>query len=83
MDALTVTDVHKAYGDREAVKGISFSVKEGEIFGLIGPNGAGKTTTLRMISTLLSITSGEIKVYGRDVRHESEEVRKLISPSVR
>ena len=79
MDALTVTDVRKAYGNREAVKGISFSVKEGEIFGLIGPNGAGKTTTLRMISTLLNITSGDIKVYGRDVRHESEEVRKLIS----
>ncbi len=79
MDALTVTDVHKTYGEREAVKGISFSVKEGEIFGLIGPNGAGKTTTLRMISTLLSITSGEIRVYGKDVRTESEEVRKLIS----
>lgn len=79
MDALTVNDVHKSYGDREAVKGISFSVKEGEIFGLIGPNGAGKTTTLRMISTLLSITSGEIRIYGKDVRTESEEVRRLIS----
>ena len=79
MDALTVTDVRKSYGSREAVKGISFNVKEGEIFGLIGPNGAGKTTTLRMISTLLSITSGEIKVYGKDVRTEPEEVRKLIS----
>lgn len=79
MDALTVTDVHKSYGDREAVKGISFRVGEGEIFGLIGPNGAGKTTTLRMISTLLSITSGKIEVYGKDVATESEEVRKLIS----
>ena len=79
MDALTVKDVHKSYGGREAVKGISFNVKEGEIFGLIGPNGAGKTTTLRMISTLLSITSGEIKVYGKDVATEPEEVRRLIS----
>ena len=79
MDALTVIDVRKSYGGREAVKGISFNVREGEIFGLIGPNGAGKTTTLRMISTLLSITSGEIKVYGKDVRTEPEEVRKLIS----
>lgn len=79
MDALVVKDVHKSYGDREAVKGVSFTVKEGEIFGLIGPNGAGKTTTLRMISTLLSITSGEIKVYGKDVKTESNEVRKLIS----
>ena len=48
-DALILKDVRKIYGDREAVKGINFSVKEGEIFGLIGPNGAGKTTTIRMI----------------------------------
>ena len=79
MDALTVNDVHKVFGDNEAVKGISFNVKEGEIFGLIGPNGAGKTTTLRMISTLLSISSGSISVYGKDVEKESEEVRKMIS----
>jgi ABC-2 type transport system ATP-binding protein len=79
MDALEVKDLRKSYGEREAVKGISFSVKEGEIFGLIGPNGAGKTTTLRMISTLLNITSGTIKVYGKDVATESNEVRRLIS----
>ena len=79
MDALVVNDVHKVYGDIEAVKGISFNVKEGEIFGLIGPNGAGKTTTLRMISTLLSISSGSISVYGKDVEKDSEEVRKMIS----
>ncbi len=79
MDALILNDVHKKYGDREAVKGISFTVKEGEIFGLIGPNGAGKTTTLRMISTLLKVSSGTISVYGRDVMTESNEVRKMIS----
>ncbi len=79
MDALVVKDVRKTFGEVEAVKGISFTVKEGEIFGLIGPNGAGKTTTLRMISTLLTITSGEIQVYGNDVTTQSEEVRKTIS----
>lgn len=79
MDALVVKDVRKTFGEVEAVKGISFTVKEGEIFGLIGPNGAGKTTTLRMISTLLTITSGEIQVYGNDVTTQSEEVRKMIS----
>ena len=78
-DALVVDGVRKVYGDREAVKGISFSVKEGEIFGLIGPNGAGKTTTLRMISTILRITSGPITVCGRDVASEPDEVRKMIS----
>ena len=79
MDALAVNDVHKVFKETEAVKGVSFSVKEGEIFGLIGPNGAGKTTTLRMISTLLDISSGSITVYGKDVKTESEEVRKMIS----
>lgn len=79
MDALVVKDLSKKYGDREAVKGISFTVKEGEVFGLIGHNGAGKTTTLRMISTLLSMSSGSIKVYGKDVKDEPNEVRKIIS----
>jgi len=78
-DALVVSDVHKVYGDREAVKGISFKVKEGSIFGLIGPNGAGKTSTLRMICTLLRITSGRITVCGKDVATEPEEVRRIIS----
>ena len=79
MDALTVSDVHKVFKETEAVKGVSFTVREGEIFGLIGPNGAGKTTTLRMISTLLDISSGSITVYGKDVKTEAEEVRKMIS----
>lgn len=78
-DALVLNDVHKSYGNREAVHGISLAVKEGEIFGLIGHNGAGKTTTLRMISTLLRITSGSINVCGYDVATEAEKVRQVIS----
>lgn len=78
-DALAIKDVRKTYGDHEAVKGISFSVEEGEIFGLIGPNGSGKTTTLRMISTLLRLTSGTISVHGNDVTEKPDEVRKIIS----
>ena len=78
-DALVLNDVRKSYGEREAVKGISFSIKEGEIFGLIGPNGAGKTTTLRMICTLLEPTSGTITICGHDNRSEAAEVRKILS----
>ncbi|MBR1973098.1 MAG: ATP-binding cassette domain-containing protein [Candidatus Methanomethylophilaceae archaeon] len=57
-DALVVKDVHKRYGDHEAVKGISFTVHEGEIFGLIGPNGAGKTPPSR--TSTPSLRSGSI-----------------------
>ena len=78
-DALVLKDVRKSYGNTEAVHGISLTVKEGEIFGLIGHNGAGKTTTLRMMSTLLRITSGSISVYGHDVETDSKGVREIIS----
>lgn len=78
-DALVLQDVRKSYGNREAVHGVSLNVKEGEIFGLIGHNGAGKTTILRMISTILKITSGTISVYGHDVATEPDKVREVIS----
>jgi daunorubicin resistance ABC transporter ATP-binding subunit len=61
-----------------AVDGISFTVKEGEIFGLLGPNGAGKTTTISMLTTILSKTSGSVKICGFDVVREKEKVRELI-----
>jgi len=79
LETLVIKNVEKTYGDIKAVKGINFSVKEGEVFGLIGPNGSGKTTTLRMISTLLKLTAGSITVCGHDVMGESDEVRKVIS----
>ncbi|MDR2865948.1 MAG: ABC transporter ATP-binding protein [Methanomassiliicoccaceae archaeon] len=78
-DALVVKGLSKSFGDRLAVDGVSFSVKEGEIFGLIGPNGAGKTTTLRMISTLLTMTSGDIWVYGKSMRTDADYIRRCIS----
>jgi ABC-2 type transport system ATP-binding protein len=64
MYAVEVKDLVKNYGTFQAVKGISFNVKEGEVFGLIGPNGAGKTTTLRILSTLLEITGGASRCRG-------------------
>jgi len=79
MTAIEVENLVKNYGSIEALRGISFAVGEGEIFGLIGPNGAGKTTALRVVSTLLEITSGTVKVFGFDVKEDPEEVRKKIS----
>ncbi len=79
MDALVVRDFHKSYGKYVGVGGISFNVKHGEIFGLIGPNGAGKTTTLRVLSTLLTVTSGDLVIYGKSVVKEPNEVRRIIS----
>ena len=79
MTAIEINGLVKNYGKIEALRGISFTVNEGEIFGLIGPNGAGKTTALRIVSTLLEITSGTVKVFGFDVKKEPEKVREKIS----
>ena len=79
MVAVDVKNLVKHFGSTEAVKGISFTVSKGEIFGLIGPNGAGKTTALRIVSTLLQITSGSVNILGFDVKKKPEEIRKFIS----
>jgi len=79
MKAVEVRELVKDYGNFRALNGISFEVNEGEIFGLIGPNGAGKTTALRVIATLLQITSGSVTVFDSALPKEVEEVRKIIS----
>ncbi len=75
---ITVKDLVKNYGSFEAVKGISFEVNEGEIFGLLGPNGAGKSTTLEIIETLRPKTSGKIMVDGLDLDKSPQEIKKII-----
>lgn len=75
---IVVKDLVKKYGDFTAVKGISFEVKEGEIFGLLGPNGAGKTTTLEIIETLREKTSGEIWVNGFNLDKQPQEIKNVI-----
>jgi len=75
---IKVKNLVKKYGDFEAVKGISFEVKEGEIFGLLGPNGAGKTTTLEIIETLREKTSGEVWVDGIDLDKDPQAIKNII-----
>ncbi len=75
---ITVKDLTKNYGNFQAVKGISFEVKEGEVFGLLGPNGAGKSTTLEIIETLRPKTSGTVVVGGFDLDKHSSEIKKII-----
>jgi ABC-2 type transport system ATP-binding protein len=75
---ISVKDLKKNYGSFEAVKGISFDVYEGEIFGLLGPNGAGKSTTLEIIETLREKTSGQVIVDGLDLDKAPDSIKKII-----
>lgn len=75
---IKVSGLTKRYGDKTTVKGISFDVKEGEVFGILGPNGAGKTTTLEMIEALRPIDGGEVILDGLDVKKESAKVKEII-----
>ncbi|WP_337870290.1 ATP-binding cassette domain-containing protein [Meiothermus sp.] len=73
---IEVVNLQKSYQKTQAVRGISFRVQPGEVYGLLGPNGAGKTTTLRMLATLLKPTGGSAKVAGFDVLRQTLEARR-------
>ncbi len=75
---LTVQDLHKSYGDFEAVKGLSFQIERGEIFGLLGPNGAGKTTTISMITGLIAPTNGRITLSNLDMKTQANQAKRKI-----
>ncbi|MBC7868665.1 ABC transporter ATP-binding protein [Candidatus Saccharibacteria bacterium] len=75
---ITVQNLTKRYGDKTTVKGISFEVREGEVFGILGPNGAGKTTTLEMIEALRPIDDGEVTLDGLDVQKDAAKVKNII-----
>lgn len=76
--AIKVDHIVKKFGDFEAVKDVSFEVANGEIFGLLGPNGAGKSTLIRMMTTLIPITSGKAYIAGHDVQREPDEARRCM-----
>ena len=78
MTAITVTDLRKRYGEVQALDGVTFDVREGEVFGLLGPNGAGKSTTVRVLTTLTTPDSGQALVAGHDVVRHPNRARHAI-----
>lgn len=75
---ISIKDLKKKYGKFEAVKGISFDVYRGEIFGLLGENGAGKTTTLEIIEGLRRPSHGEISILGHDIHKDLDSIKEKI-----
>jgi len=78
MDAIVAENLERRFGDLAAVKDVSFTVGEGEVFGFLGPNGAGKTTTINMLCTLLRPSAGSARVNGFDIARQRSEVRRSI-----
>ena len=78
MDAIVACELRKRYGQVQALDGVSFRVRSGEVFGLLGPNGAGKSTTVKVLATLTKPSSGRAEVAGHDVVREPDEVRRSI-----
>ena len=76
--AIEVRDLHKAYGPVEAVRGISFEVERGEVFGLLGPNGAGKTTTVEILEGYRRRSAGDVKVLGHDPAVRDRELQQRV-----
>jgi len=78
VTAVTVSDLRKFYGEHEALRGISFAIEEGEVFGLLGPNGAGKTTTVEILEGYRRRDAGEVRVLGADPERDGAALRERI-----
>ncbi len=77
-EVIHVSNLTRKFGDFTAVDGISFDIPAGQVFGFLGPNGSGKTTTIKLLLGLIAPTSGEAQVLGKDVRHQSNAIRRSI-----
>ncbi|WLV24949.1 ABC transporter ATP-binding protein [Aciduricibacillus chroicocephali] len=80
--AMELVDVRKSIGRKEIIKGITFTINKGEVFGFIGPNGAGKTTTIRMMVGLMKLSGGEIRICGKSIKSEYKEAAREIGAIV-
>src|SRR3989344_5176856 len=78
-EIIDVKNLVKKFGKVNAVNGISFSIEQGKITGLLGPNGAGKTTTIQMLLDIITPTSGEIKIFGKVIKKNREEILSQIN----
>ena len=78
VPVIVVNDLHKHYGKLEAVRGISFEVQKGEIFGIVGPNGAGKTTTVEILEGLREYNSGHVSVLGLHPQKDANKLKQRI-----
>ena len=78
QDIIIIKELKKFFGEVKAVNGISFIVKQGEVFGLLGPNGAGKTTTIKLLLGLLEPNEGEMSVYGMNPERDEVEIKRRI-----
>lgn len=78
LPVIAVQDLHYAYGDVQALRGVSFEVPRGAFFALLGPNGAGKSTLVSLLSTLLPMQRGEVRLSGLDVRRQAPQVRRTL-----
>src|SRR3712207_2055860 len=76
--AIEVSDLHKSYGRHEAVRGVSFRVGRGEVFGLLGPNGAGKTTTVEILEGLRERSAGRVEVLGSDPQRRERSLQERV-----
>lgn len=81
MEAIETINLTNSYSNIQAVDKLNFTVKEGELVSLLGMNGAGKSTTIKMLSTLVLPTSGDAKVYGHSICHDSFEIKKIMNVS--
>ncbi|PEF71704.1 ATP-binding cassette domain-containing protein, partial [Bacillus cereus] len=79
---INLENVHKEIGGTEIIRGLSFEVREGEVYGFLGPNGSGKTTTIRMMTGLISMTEGDITICGHSIRSEREKALEQIGAIV-